>query len=133
MGKLKRIAIDSMLLIYLLEGDSSYQNQILKILDSAEEVYLSAMGYGEILVGFEKTGNKSALLTFHAFVQQHIKLIPFGANEAIQFAKLRAKYGWLKAPDAIHLASAQANQCDAFFSQDEKLKKVQEIKVLSLT
>lgn len=50
------------------------------------------------------------------------------ANEA---AVLRAKYG-LRTPDSIQVATAIISGCDAFLTNDLKIKVVTEIKILVL-
>lgn len=132
MGKMKRIGIDSMILIYLLEGTSPFIPSIQKTLNDADEIFLSSLGLAEILTGFEKQKDETGKLQFLTFIQNTPKLhIPmFGKQETLIFAELRAKYPWLKAPDAIHLSTALSGRLDAFVSNDKALKKIKEISVL---
>jgi predicted nucleic acid-binding protein len=46
-------------------------------------------------------------------------------------AELRAKYGF-RLPDALQLAVAIQNQCEAFLTNDRRLARVTEIRVLVL-
>ena len=50
---------------------------------------------------------------------------------AIMAAELRAAYK-IKTPDAIHLATAIRDNCDAFLTNDVRLKQVNNIRVLVL-
>lgn len=45
--------------------------------------------------------------------------------------ELRVNYN-LKTPDAIQLATAMENNTDVFLTNDERLKRVKEIEVLTL-
>ncbi|MBR1614347.1 MAG: PIN domain-containing protein [Treponema sp.] len=46
---------------------------------------------------------------------------------------LRTKYKGLKALDSIHIASAIASGCDAFFTNDKQLKQISELHILYLS
>ena len=47
--------------------------------------------------------------------------------------KLRAKYAFLKAMDALQLASAIDLNCHSFLTNDKKLEKITEIKIIILS
>lgn len=57
------------------------------------------------------------------------ELIPISRESLEKAADLRAKYSWLKTPDAIHLAAAIESGCDAFLTNDRRLERCTEIKV----
>jgi predicted nucleic acid-binding protein len=42
---------------------------------------------------------------------------------------LRARYRFLKTPDAIHLASASLTACDVFLTHDRALERCAELRV----
>ena len=131
MKKIKRLAVDSMIFIYLLDGNPKFVDSIKKRLEGAEEVIFSTFGLAEVLTGFEKTGDLSGKLQFFAFMESYKKMfvIGFGKQEALIFAKLRAKYPQVKAPDAIHLATALSARADAFLTNDSGLKCVEELPI----
>ncbi len=134
MEKVRNLAIDSMILIYLLEGNELFSKQAKAQLEVAENIILSTLALGEILVGFEKTKNKGTKLRFLSFVESYSKLqmIGFGKQEAMVFSELRAKYPQIKAPDAMHLSVAIASGADAFLTNDRALECVKEIPILLL-
>ena len=134
MNKVKRLAIDSMILIYLLEANENFSKPIRRQLEQAEELILSSLGLGEILAGFEKKADTEGKLKFLSFIESYKKLsvVGFGKQEALIFAKLRAAYPSIKPPDAIHLATAISGRADAFFTHDKKLQKVEEVFILAL-
>lgn len=50
---------------------------------------------------------------------------------AIRAAELRARYG-LRTPDALQIATALTHRCDAFLTNDARLKQVDDLRVLVL-
>jgi|GEM_PF-1366011 len=134
MNKGKNIAIDSMILIYLIEGREPFCGAIKKALESARHINFSSFGLGEVLAGFEKAGDKRGKIKFLSFVETYEKLsiIGFGKQEALIFAQLRAKYPSVKPPDAIHLATAISGRVDGFLTNDKNLMKVEELPILRL-
>ena len=134
MGKINKLAVYTMVLVYLINNEESYVDAVKKRLNSAKEVILSCMGMGEILAGFALKNDKNGKLKFLAFIETYRKLsvVGFGKQEALIFAELRAKYPSLKPPDAIHLATAISAKADVFLSNDKKLMGITELPVLIL-
>ncbi|MBK9715381.1 MAG: PIN domain-containing protein [Kouleothrix sp.] len=56
---------------------------------------------------------------------------PIDAVVADQAAELRASYG-LRTPDALQIAAALAAGCTAFLTNDARLQRVTELRVLVL-
>lgn len=134
MKKHKHIAIDTMILVYLLERNLSHIETIKKTLKHANRVTLSGMGFGEILAGFEKSNDQKGKLKFLSFLEsfKKISVASFNKDTALTFAKLRAKYPSIKSPDAIHVATAIQAKADIFLTNDKNLKQVEEIRVITL-
>lgn len=135
MGKVKkRLAVDSMILIYLLEGNDAWGSTIEKHLDAADEIIFSSFGLGEVLTGFEKAKDVKGKLRFLSFVETYekLKVIGFGKQEALIFARLRAKYPSIKPPDAVHLATAVSGRADGFLTNDRQLQCVKEVPIVML-
>jgi predicted nucleic acid-binding protein len=57
-------------------------------------------------------------------------VIPLSAAILEQAARLRAMTTSLHLPDAIHLATAQSEQCDLFVTNDSRLKAVPDMNVI---
>lgn len=134
MGKVNKIAIDTMVLIYLINNQEPYVETIKERLHSAKEIILSSVGMGEILAGFEKNNDKKGKLQFLSFLESYKKLsvIGFGKQESLIFGELRGKYPTIKAADAIHLATAISSRVDCFLTNDKKLEIVKDITIMSL-
>lgn len=130
----KHIAIDSMIMIYLIEGRQPSCSVIKKTLEAARQISFSSFGLGEVLAGFEKAKDKQGKIQLLSFVESYEKLsvIGFGKQEALIFAQLRAKYPSIKPPDAIHLATAISARVDGFLTNDKDLMKVEELPILML-
>lgn len=61
----------------------------------------------------------------------HFQTIPIEAAAARRAAELRAKYQ-IRTPDALQVAAALTAGCDAFLTNDAKLQRVTELRVLTL-
>lgn len=59
------------------------------------------------------------------------RLVPVTEGIAETAAQLRARYN-LRTPDAIHVATALENGCDAFLTNDKGIQRVAEIRTLVL-
>ncbi len=129
----KRVALDSMILIYYFEGHSSYRNKIDRILHDADFVILSTFLLGEVVVGLYRTDDARLAELFFDFVHSNPKVIlhNFDVNAAMRFAELRVKSKF-SAPDCIHLATALETKADYFLTNDKRLKSFRELKVLQL-
>ncbi len=79
----------------------------------------------------EKEGKQGLIKDLNnLLIDFRFQLLDINANIAHQSYQLRAKYDFLKAMDALQLASAIVNGCTCFYTNDKKLKKVEELKVL---
>ena len=54
---------------------------------------------------------------------QVAEIIPITRNVLEKASVLRAKYGFLKTPDALHLAGAITARCDGFLTNDHRLNR----------
>jgi len=135
-----KIALDSSALIYFVEGNTRYLelvNEIFNLLnDGRIRGFTSMITLTEVLVypfenNLEKLQNVylNLLLATDAFQTLEVQ-----KEISVSAAKLRAKYKVknIKTPDAIQIATAIYAGCDAFISNDKRLKQVTEIEVLIL-
>jgi len=61
----------------------------------------------------------------------NLEIIPIDIIIAKKSSEIRAKYH-IKTPDAIQLATGIINNCDTFLTNDEQLKRVKEINVITM-
>ena len=133
----KIIGIDTMVFIYHLEDHPDYSHITERIFEAVEHgkynAVTSVITLIEILVKPRRDGNlavakdyKDLLLTF-----PNLKIINLDLKISDIASDLRAKYG-IKTPDAIQIATTIYGGSKSFITNDESLKKVEEISVLLL-
>lgn len=134
---IKKAGIDSMCFIYHFEGSDNYGELVKQVFLRLEQGQLTAvtsvLTLAEIL-SFENLQKDQIL-----FEQEKVKLnatpnlsiIP--VDDRISEAASILKYHYsLSLPDAIQLATSVLSGQEMFISNDNKLKKVKEIKVIIL-
>jgi uncharacterized protein len=118
-----KIYWDSMLIIYLLEGNPAYSKRVQHLLQRAYErgdsLYTSFLAYGEVLAGAVNSPEKVVKIQ-KAMEEMGFSYLPFDGGAVMPFSKLRAK-NKLKVADAIHLASAASAGIDLFLTGDKQL------------
>ncbi len=135
--KSKKIAADACFFVYHFEGKKPYINLTKRLLILLKEKKISLVGSVFLLTELLPLPFKfesEELIALYQTLEETIrgfKFIPVDSKIAVLAAQLRASYK-LRGPDAIHLATAIASQAQLFITNDEKLKKVKEIKVLVL-
>jgi len=125
---MSRICWDTMLLIYLLEGNAVYRARADKLLARArrrgDSLYTSYLALGELMAGAEKSPNpRKELAVREALREMGFTFLPFDAGAVAPFSRLRAKEK-LKVADAIHLACAASAGIDLFLTGDKQLVKL---------
>ena len=125
-----RIALDTNILIYFLEGIEPQASKVEKILNAfmktEDEGIISTVTVAEVLTGFYAAGdakkaNKAKKLlgdlTLNSF-----KIMPVTFEIADLAADLRAKRGG-KLPDALIVATAINQSADLVYSEDKDLQR----------
>jgi len=131
------IGIDTMVFIYHLEDHPDFATITERLFDAVEKgkfhAITSLITLLEILVKPKKEGltkvvsdYRDLLLTF-----QNLKFIPVDLRVTDLASTLRAKYS-IRTPDAIQIATAIAEGAAAFITNDDQLKKVNEIEIVLL-
>ncbi len=131
------IGFDTASIIYFVETNPTYDAVVTAIFERIESGNIagvtSVITLCEVLV--HPICNKNINL------QQHYREIlqnspnfytnPINSSVAETAAELRAKYN-LRTPDALQIAVALENGCEAFLCNDKNLRKVTEVKILIL-
>ena len=131
----RRIALDVNIFIYHLRGHPKFGNIATSLLDECKrrKTVVSTLVFAEIFVSILEQKDVTLEKQYREFLEKfpNLSIVPANKNICFSAAQLRAAYR-LKTPDAIHLATAIDSDCAVFITNDDNLKKVQEIKVLTL-
>jgi predicted nucleic acid-binding protein len=135
----QRIYLDANVFIYLLEGYPAYEKmltELFSLIDNGElEAVTSELTLAETLVKPKMDDNTDLQQVYQDMflTTSLLKVVPINTEILIEAATLRAKNRQIKLPDAIHLATAYVNQCQAFLTNDKSLKRIPDIKVIMLS
>lgn len=120
---MSRIFWDSMLIIYLLEGNPTYSKRVEHLLQRSYErgdsLFTSYLAIGEVMAGAVNSPEKANKIK-RTMEEMGFGYLPFDAGAVMPFSRLRAK-NKLKVADSIHLASAASAGIDLFLTGDKQL------------
>jgi predicted nucleic acid-binding protein len=132
------LGIDTSPFIYFVERHPQYSPLVRSIIERAEagetELVTSVLTLTEVLT-LPLQQNADAIATSYRSIllnSPYIRVLTIDSEVAEEAARLRARYR-LGTPDAIQLAVTLRAGCDAFLTNDKKLKRVQELPVLLLS
>jgi predicted nucleic acid-binding protein len=122
------VYLDANFFIRLFESQGDAVSAHDRLWDLIEAQRLRAvtswLTFGEVLVLPVRDENEGVALAYEdLFAGRMVPLSPIAVSRDILLAssRLRARWPFLKLPDAIHLATAVAEGCAAFVSGDRKL------------
>jgi len=125
--KLKKVGLDSSILIYHLEDLEPYANLTENIFAAVAEGFLSAVlstvSVTELLVQPFAAGQQDRIAAFERFLFSlpNTELKSPDYPIAREAARLRSKYK-LRTPDALLLATSINEKTDAFITNDGRLR-----------
>ena len=131
------IGLDTSPFIYFVEQNPLYVDVMREIFKSITNENLQAsssvISLTEVLVQPLRQNNQKLADEYRdlLFNGANFQLFSLTASIAETAAEIRAKYN-LRTPDALQIATALENKCDAFLCNDKDLKRVSEIRVLVL-
>jgi predicted nucleic acid-binding protein len=125
---MSRVYWDSMLFIYMLEGNPAFSpivDGILREMDQRDDTLCTSIFcLGEVLTGPRKFNSLAGIdKVKRYFSGDSLEVLPFTVETADRFSLIRVTTA-AKPVDAIHLASAAAASTDVFFTNDAKLLKL---------
>jgi len=131
-----RICFDTAPVIYYIENHPVYVVKMDDIIDYIDkqniDVICASLILTETLTKPLKVNDTAVAQVFQGFLNTPpIQLISITPKIAQDAAQLRATYN-LKTPDALHVAVAIHTGCDVFLTNDNGIKRVQELTVLTL-
>lgn len=127
----KRYAIDTVILIYLLERHPRYYqevHQLFKRIESgAISAVLSSLVFTELLVPAYRINDQQQAKRIVQILTDfpHLDIIPLNPDIAISAAQLRARYK-ISTPDAIHAATGIKAEADGIITNDQEFNKLKE-------
>lgn len=131
----KRIYIDTAPFIYFVERHTDYFAKMFRIVGLIEsaplQAFTSVITITEIIVQPLKVGNTDLAQEYHdVFVSSNqFSLVSVTEDIAITAGAIRARYS-LRTPDAIHVATAIATDCDTILTNDAAMKCVTDLNVV---
>ena len=132
----QRIALDSNVLIYVLDGEGDRAEVAARLVDAIAEGnvqgVIATIGLSEILVGPARAGDGAMFERTGATVRDlGFRIVTLDAEIATDAAWIRGRTG-STLPDAIHLASARASGATAFVTNDRRIRPIPHLDVVYL-
>ena len=132
----RRVALDSNVLIYLVEGHNPHAESARRLINELEaaevEIVFATIGLTEVLAGPARSG---VVIVFERLVGElrsfGLRLIPLNADIAEDAAWLRGR-ARLDLIDAIHVASARAAGATLFVTNDRGISSTAQLEVVYL-
>lgn len=132
------MVLDSMCFIYHFADHPRYAqltSQIFQLLETGKnKAVTSTVSVIESLVLPEKQNDQLICYEYEKVFKNYpnLQILPVDFNIGRLTAKLRAKYPFLKTPDAVQISSGLISGCSLFVTNDKKLAKVKEITIAIL-
>jgi predicted nucleic acid-binding protein len=132
------VAIDTALVIYLIEQEPRYLPHILPLFTEADRgdrvLVTSALTLFEVLVVPYRARNLALAERYEALLTQSrgLRLIDLSLDLLRAAAQLRAAAS-IKTPDALQLAAALATGCRTFVTNDRRLPAIPGLRVIQLS
>ena len=132
-----RLGFDTAPVIYFVEQHPLYvgvMRDIIQRVDSGVlRGYSSVVTLTEVLVQPKRLGENSLENDYRQVLQyaRNFTLLPIDSVIAEQAADLRSRYP-IRTPDALQIAAILSVGCQAFLTNDKRLKHMIELKILVL-
>lgn len=132
----RRVALDSNVLVYLVEGDNPRAESARRLLDELEvahvDIVFATIGLTEVLAGPARAGVVSAFERLAAELHSApLRFIPLSAEIAEDTGWLRGG-ARLDLADSVHLASARAAGATVFITNDRHIAATPQLDVVYL-
>lgn len=120
-----RLYLDTAPIIYLVEKHVTFGPMVRQRLrQTVVTVFTSELVRLECRVKPLRNGDVALLQNFDDFLEDRgLKRITLDRPVLERATELRARYAFLKTPDAIHLAAALVANCDVFLTNDRRLDR----------
>lgn len=133
--KIKLCGLDTNVFIYYFENNPKYGERAKLIFDKLTENRLKAVtnitSLAELLASPKLTGEAVKETRSRFLSVPNLEIYLVDENIAIESAKIRRQYGF-RLLDSIQLATAIEAGAKAFITNDDRLKKFKELKIILL-
>jgi predicted nucleic acid-binding protein len=129
LGRLKKIGLDTSILIYHLEDIGPYADlteaAFSAIAEGLPRAVISTISITELLVQPFAKGEEDRITIFEQFILSlpNTDLIPPTYGIAKEAARLRAKYA-IRTPDALLISTALSEKAEVFLTNDSRLRSL---------
>ncbi|MEK7517998.1 MAG: PIN domain-containing protein [Patescibacteria group bacterium] len=135
LNKYQRIGIDTNVFIYYLNKNSSYYSQtvdVFTLIAEKQSILVTSVITLTELLSFKTNEAIAAKLEREFVLIPNLQLIEINRAIAQNAAKIRRVYGFALV-DSIQLATAVGYTAQVFITNDKKLTRFKELKVLMLS
>jgi predicted nucleic acid-binding protein len=132
------LGLDTAPIIYFIEANPSLDQLITGIFERIAKGecagVTSVITLTEVLTMPLRSGNRTLQNQYIELLRssENFITLPVSFSIAEKAAELRARYN-LRTPDAIQIATAMEAGCQAFLTNDLRLKRVEEIEIILLS
>jgi predicted nucleic acid-binding protein len=138
LNEIKSLGLDTAPIIYFIEANPILDRLVTGIFERIANGdctgVTSVITLTEVLTMPLRSGNKTLQSQYIELLRssENFTTLPVSFSIAEKAAELRARYN-LRTPDAIQIATAMEAGCQAFLTNDLKVKRVGEIKIILLS
>jgi predicted nucleic acid-binding protein len=131
------VGLDTMVFIYQYEDDPAYAPLTDAVFEAVEagrvRAVTSTLTLMEVLVKPKRLGRQDLVddYTYALTTFPNLDMRAVDASIAGEAASMRAKYN-LRPPDAVQVAACLVGGADAFITNDDAVKRVKEMRILTL-
>ena len=138
LGQIRSVFIDTAPIIYYIEANPQYGPLVKDIVAAFQSgrlnAFTSVITLVEVLPKPVEAGNEALAKQFSEFLiaGKNITMMEITTGIAESAGNFRGRYSFLKTMDAIQIAASLEAEADAFITNDTKLKRISEIKIIVL-
>ena len=135
LSKFRSISLDTNVFVYYLDSNSSFYSQAEKLFEQIAvrnlSIFTSVITLSELL-SFKATRPQLYKLEQELLLIPNLTMIDVNREVAKEAASIRREYGF-RLPDSIQLATALVAKAQAFVTNDQRLKKFQQLPIVLLS
>ncbi len=135
----KRVFFDSAPLIYYIEEHPHFSRVAQELFEALDrgtaQGVTTVLTVVEVLTKPYRDGREDIAREYREVLAEAVgvAICPIDGELCDQAARLRAKYQWLRTPDAIQVACALQHKANLIVTNDERWKRLTEIPVIVLS